>query len=188
SLLPKLYLAAEGMCLLEMCRSTPWRVGRLLPVLAALDELRRVSERPEQLSSPEAAQLNKGAGFWAWAALVEAALLGVVCSFWARHLGCYGGRAAITGLGATLVAALPATVVLAVTFTGWYSSEQKMMALTKSHSRESPEQLGRYDLGDLEDRYLQTVANYYPNLCESPTDCKLSDYEYYRLKVRLEAA
>ncbi|CAJ1337856.1 unnamed protein product, partial [Effrenium voratum] len=150
SLLPKLYLAAEGMCLLEMCRSTPWRVGRLLPVLAALDELRRVSERPEQLSSPEAAQLNKGAGFWAWAALVEAALLGVVCSFWARHLGCYGGRAAITGLGATLVAALPATVVLAVTFTGWYSSEQKMMALTKSHSRESPEQLGRYDLGDLE--------------------------------------
>lgn len=85
-------------------RSTPWRVGRLLPVLAALDELRRgaqvqfhtyvitpslkggfegkarkpkiltaetsidsnsrgrVSERPEQLSSPEAAQLNKGAG------------------------------------------------------------------------------------------------------------------------------
>ena len=70
-------------------RSTLWRLGRLLPVLAALDELRqkpqlsqerptetnrkkagkkiawkkgRVSANPESLSSPEAAQLNKGAG------------------------------------------------------------------------------------------------------------------------------
>ena len=36
-------------------RSTAWRCGRLLPVLAALDELRRLSAKPEELGTPEAA-------------------------------------------------------------------------------------------------------------------------------------
>eukprot|EP00435_Cladocopium_sp_Y103_P023081 s2214_g5.t1 len=49
-------------------------------------EAGRVSVDPHNLSSPEAAQLNKGAGFWAWASLLEAALLGVVCASWVCSL------------------------------------------------------------------------------------------------------
>ena len=192
-LLPKLYGIAEGMCLLEMSRSTLWRLGRLLPVLAALDELRRVSANPESLSSPEAAQLNKGAGFWAWASIVEAALLGIVCASWARHLGCGGASVVVTGLVASVLAALPAAVVLAVTFYGWYRSDIALTELTKSKPIHPPEQLGRYDLKLLEKCYLHGIANFYGGFYTRPLEAfqvpmQLNDYEYYRLKVRLAAA
>eukprot|EP00913_Durusdinium_trenchii_P010623 g9967.t1 len=104
----------------------------------------------------------------------EAALLGVVCATWARHLGCVGGSAVMAGIVASLVAALPAAVVLAVTFFGWYRADVAVANLTESHSLHPPEQLGRYDLKILENEY------------EVPM--KLNDYEYYRLKVRLKAA
>ncbi|CAL1143815.1 unnamed protein product [Cladocopium goreaui] len=194
-LLPKLYGIAEGMCLLEMSRSTLWRLGRLLPVLAALDELRRVSVDPHNLSSPEAAQLNKGAGFWAWASLLEAALLGVVCASWARHLGCGGASAVITGMLASLVAALPAAVVLAVTFYGWYRSDLALTELTKAKPLHPPEQLGRYNLDLLEKCYTHGIANFYRSFYARSSassafqvPMELNDYEYYRLKVRLTTA
>ncbi|CAK9110333.1 unnamed protein product [Durusdinium trenchii] len=173
-------------------RSTLWRFGRLLPVLAGLDELRRVSAQPQALSSPEASRLNKGAGFWAWSSIVEAALLGVVCATWARHLGCVGGSAVMAGIVASLVAALPAAVVLAVTFFGWYRADVAVANLTESHSLHPPEQLGRYDLKILEKLYVCGIADYYrlPQRPSAPPQVpmKLNDYEYYRLKVRLKAA
>mmetsp|Transcript_13049 Transcript_13049/g.29784 ORF Transcript_13049/g.29784 Transcript_13049/m.29784 type:complete len:553 (+) Transcript_13049:47-1705(+) len=187
--LPKLYAVAEGMCLLEMGRSTLWRAGRLLPVLAALDELRRISSQPERLSSPEAALLNKGIGFWAWSALLEAALLGVVCSAWARQLGCIGAGAAITGLAASAVAAFPAAVVLAATFIGWSQSESALAKLTMSRSQEPPELIGRYSLQKLEDLYVDGIATFYDAFYKRHAGAKkLDNCAYYRIKVRLQAA
>ncbi|CAE7833609.1 unnamed protein product [Symbiodinium sp. CCMP2592] len=191
-LLPKLYAIAELMCLLEMGRSTLWRLGRLLPVLAALDELRRISSRPEQLSSPEAAQLNKGVGFWAWSALLEAALLGVLCSSWARHLGYTGPGVAFSGLATAALAAAPACVVLAASFMGWSRSESALVELTRARPEQPWERLGRYDLQKLEGLYLDGITKYYSEFYDRPSSTgavkKLNDCEYYRIKVRLKKA
>eukprot|EP00439_Symbiodinium_sp_Y106_P084112 s1614_g24.t3 len=191
-LLPKLYAIAELMCLLEMGRSTLWRLGRLLPVLAALDELRRISSRPEQLSSPEAAQLNKGVGFWAWSALLEAALLGVLCSSWARHLGYTGPGVAFSGLATAALAAAPACVVLAASFMGWSRSESALVELTRARPEQPWERLGRYDLQKLEGLYVDGITKYYSEFYDRPSSTgdvkKLNDCEYYRIKVRLKKA
>eukprot|EP00439_Symbiodinium_sp_Y106_P084132 s1614_g24.t4 len=177
---------------LRMPRSTLWRLGRLLPVLAALDELRRISSRPEQLSSPEAAQLNKGVGFWAWSALLEAALLGVLCSSWARHLGYTGPGVAFSGLATAALAAAPACVVLAASFMGWSRSESALVELTRARPEQPWERLGRYDLQKLEGLYVDGITKYYSEFYDRPSSTgdvkKLNDCEYYRIKVRLKKA
>eukprot|EP00931_Biecheleriopsis_adriatica_P041766 TRINITY_DN23834_c0_g1_i2.p1 TRINITY_DN23834_c0_g1~~TRINITY_DN23834_c0_g1_i2.p1 ORF type:complete len:494 (+),score=102.07 TRINITY_DN23834_c0_g1_i2:56-1483(+) len=193
SLLPRLYAVAEAMCIFEVLRSPLWRAGRLLPVLAALDDLRRASAKPELLSSPEASQLTKAANFWASSSLLEAALLGTVCASWARQLGAAGVAAATTGLVAALVAALPAASVLLATFLGWSRSEAELHRLTKVRSRRR-RRLGRYDLRALETMYMKSLACFYEGFYPAAAisvvteEDAIDDSEYYRLKVRLRRA
>ncbi|CAE7792555.1 unnamed protein product [Symbiodinium microadriaticum] len=144
----------------------------------------RISSRPEQLSSPEAAQLNKGVGFWAWSALLEAALLGVLCSSWARHLGYSGPGVAFSGLATAALAAAPACVVLAASFMGWSRSESALVELTRARPQQPWERLGRYDLEKLEGLYLDGITKYYSEFYDRCT----THFSVLLKQVRLEKA
>eukprot|EP00930_Biecheleria_cincta_P051615 TRINITY_DN36817_c0_g1_i1.p1 TRINITY_DN36817_c0_g1~~TRINITY_DN36817_c0_g1_i1.p1 ORF type:complete len:543 (-),score=84.48 TRINITY_DN36817_c0_g1_i1:8-1615(-) len=191
SILSKLYALAEGLCVFEMLRSPLWRAGRLLLLVAALDELRRASANPEQLSSPESSRLNQAAGVWAWASLLEAALLGATCASWARRLGETGGSVAATGVISALVAALPAVAVLLACFTGWAKSEATLMKLSRASKRNRRRRkLAQLDQSGLEILYIQALASHYDLSPSSSAvnfpEERLHDCDYFRLKYRLQ--
>ncbi|CAE7667856.1 unnamed protein product [Symbiodinium pilosum] len=100
----------------------------------------------------------------------EAALLGILCSSWARHLGYVGPGVALSGLIASAVAAAPAFVVLAATFMGWSRSEAALVELTRARPQQPLERIGRYDLQKLEGLYLDGITTFYSAFYDRPTN------------------
>jgi len=193
SKLSRLYILAEILCVFEMFRSPFWRSGRLLGIIATLDELRCVSTSALNLGSSETMELNRAVGIWALASLLEASILGVLSAAWATHFGAASISANSIGMLTALLAGFPALVTSCACTWGNQAAISALMSKAKSRRRRlRHRRLGRLALTDLEDLYMNAVGHFYKveimrNTKYSNT-AQLDDFEYCLLKIRLQKA